>query len=102
MTVVVAVNAPGRVRGFLASCMLEIAPSIYTAPDMTAAARDRVWNVLSDWWDEWPEASIVMTWRAPQESAGQAVRLLGEPPCELIPTESLTLMRRDTGSAGNS
>lgn len=102
MTVVVAVNAPGRVRGFLASCMLEIAPGIYTAPDMTAAVRDRVWNVLTEWWDEWPESSIVMTWRAPREAGGQCVQLLGEPPCELVPTESVVLMRRETRSSDSS
>lgn len=94
MTVVVSVNAPGRVRGFLASCMLEIAPGVYTAPDMTGTVRDRVWRVLEGWWDEWPETSLVMTWSAPSEPGGQAVRFLGQPPRELVPTESVVLMRR--------
>jgi CRISPR-associated protein Cas2 len=95
VTVVVAVNAPGRVRGFLASCMLEIAPGVYTAPEMSAGVRERVWAVLTSWWEEWPEASIVMTWRAPSQPGGQGVLSLGEPPCELVPTESVTLVRRE-------
>lgn len=94
MTVVVSVNAPGRVRGFLASCMLEIAPGVYTAPDMTTAVRDRVWDTLADWWDEWPETSLVMTWDAPAEPGGQGVRCLGQPPRELVETESIVLMRQ--------
>lgn len=102
MTVVVSVNAPGRVRGFLASCMLEIAPGVYTAPDMTSAVRDRIWSVLSDWWDEWPETSLVMTWAAPSEPGGQGVRILGEPPRELVPTESVVLMRRSGQDVSSS
>lgn len=101
MTVVVTVNAPGRIRGFLASCMLEIAPGIYTAPDMTSAVRDRIWCVLADWWEEWPNTGIVMTWRAPSHPGGQAIRSLGETPCELVATESVSLVRRDRGSTSN-
>lgn len=94
MTLVVSVNAPGRIRGFLASCMLEVAPGVYTSPDMTGAVRDRVWEVLESWWDEWPETSLVMTWVAPSEPGGQGLRTLGQPPHELVATESVVLMRR--------
>ncbi|MEO0813153.1 MAG: type I-E CRISPR-associated endoribonuclease Cas2e, partial [Myxococcota bacterium] len=34
MTVIVTRNVPMRFRGFLASCMLEIAPGVYTSPGM--------------------------------------------------------------------
>ena len=44
MTVVVTRNVPGRYRGFLASCMLEVAPGVYTNPGMTRAVRERVHN----------------------------------------------------------
>lgn len=98
MTVVVTVKAPGRIRGFLASCMLEVAPGVYTAPDMTSAVRERLWNVLADWWEEWPETGIVMTWQASSHPGGQAIRSLGETPCELVATESVSLVRRASGS----
>ena len=42
MTVVVTVNVEGRYRGFLASVMLEIAPGVYTSPEMTSGIRDRI------------------------------------------------------------
>ena len=35
MTVVVTINVEARYRGFLASAMLEIAPGVYTSPQMT-------------------------------------------------------------------
>ena len=35
MTVIVTVNVEARYRGFLASAMLEIAPGVYTSPNMT-------------------------------------------------------------------
>ena len=49
MTVVVTNNVPNRFRGFLASCMCEIAPGGYTAPRLTKAVRERVWAVLESW-----------------------------------------------------
>ena len=50
MCVIVTRDVPARFRGFLASCMLEIAPGVYTQPDMSVSVRERVWTVLSDWW----------------------------------------------------
>ena len=41
MTVVVTVNVEARYRGFLASVMLEIAPGVYTSPNMTRGIRER-------------------------------------------------------------
>ena len=49
MTVVVTRNAPERYRGFLASCMLEIAPGVYTSPRMSDGVRERVWEVCLEW-----------------------------------------------------
>lgn len=82
--------------------MLEIAPGVYTAPDMSPAVRDRLWEVLADWWDEWPETSLVMTWEAPAEPGGQGVRCLGQPPRELVETESVILMRRSDADPSRS
>ena len=42
MTVVVTRNVAPRFRGFLASVMLEIAPGVYTAPEMSKGVRERV------------------------------------------------------------
>ena len=80
MTVVVTVNVEGRYRGFLASVMLEIAPGVYTSPEMTSGIRDRIWDVLMRWHQQLGNGSVVMTWRDPTAPGQQRIRSLGEPP----------------------
>ena len=71
MTVIVTVNLEPRYRGFLASAMLEIAAGVYTSPNMTSGIRDRIWEVLSEWYSQLGQGSIVMTWRDPSAVAGR-------------------------------
>lgn len=47
MCLIVTCDVPVCCRGFLAACMLEIAPGGYTQPDMSALVRERAWKVLS-------------------------------------------------------
>ena len=79
MVVVVTTNVADRFRGFLASCMLEIAPGVYTAPRMSKAVRERVWTVMGDWHGQLGGGSILMTWRDAGEPCGQGIRTLGLP-----------------------
>ena len=51
MAMVVTRNVEARYRGFLTSIMLEVAPGVYVAPDLSAGVRTRVWDVLSAWWE---------------------------------------------------
>lgn len=99
MTVVVTRDVAERFRGFLTSCMLEIAPGVYTAPRMSPAVRERVWSVLADWFHELGGGSIVMTWRDPQEPAGQQVATLGTPPVKLAEHEGTILTVREPRAA---
>ena len=41
MAMIVTRNVEARYRGFLASVMLEVAPGVYIAPDLSAAVRTR-------------------------------------------------------------
>jgi CRISPR-associated protein Cas2 len=93
MTVVVTRNVAARFRGFLASCMLEIAPGVYTAPHLTRGVRERVWNVCCDWFGEINEGSIVMTWRDESLPGSQGILTLGTPPKELCDHEGVVLAR---------
>lgn len=99
MTVVVTRDVADRFRGFLASCMLEIGPGVYTAPRMSAAVRERVWAVLTEWFAELGGGSIVMTWPDSRLTGGQAVCTLGSPPIELIDIDGVVLSVR--GTEGN-
>ena len=94
MTVIVTRDVAPRIRGFLASCMLEIAPGVYTAPRLSARVRDRIWAVISDWFLGLGGRSIVMTWQDSRQPSGQSVRVLGTPPVELIDQEGVILSRR--------
>ena len=94
MTVVITRNVAPRIRGFLASCMQEIAPGVYTAPKMSRGVRDRIWSVCQDWFyalDE--QSSIVTTWEDGSLAGGQGVRVLGLPPREIIDHEGMLLTR---------
>jgi len=93
MTVVVTVNVEGRYRGFLASAMLEIAPGVYTSPQMTDGVRERVWDVLAQWYYELRQGAIVMTWRDPKAVGEQRIRTLGEPPKEIVDADGVYLVK---------
>jgi len=77
MTVVVTVNVEARYRGFLTSVMLEIAPGVYTSPEMTSGIRDRNWDVIARWHGELGNGSVVMTWRDPTAPGQESSRSLG-------------------------
>ena len=97
MCVIVTRDVPARFRGFLASCMLEIAPGVYTQPHMTAAVRERVWRVLQNWWSHYARGSVVMTWASASSAGQQQVLTLGEPAKELIEYDGMHLVRREDG-----
>lgn len=94
MTVVVTRNVSDRMRGFLASTMLELAPGVYSAPRLNAAVRERIWAVAEEWFEAEIDASIVMLWKDAQKPGGMSVRVLGLPPVELVEVDGLILSRR--------
>lgn len=93
MTVVVTRNVAPRLRGFLASCMLEIGPGIYTAPVLSSGVRERIWCLCSEWFDELhgSESSIIMTWQDAREPGGQGVLSIGVTPRSLKDHEGFLL-----------
>jgi CRISPR-associated protein Cas2 len=95
MTVVVTRDVPLRFRGFLASCMLEVAPGVYTAPRMNKGIRERVWSVLETWFGETMTGNIVMTWSDSSVCGGQGLKILGSPPQNFVDYDGLFLVRKD-------
>jgi CRISPR-associated protein Cas2 len=95
MTIVVTRNVPERFRGFLASCMLELAPGVYSSPQMTAAVRERVWAVCCEWAEGIPDdGGVLMTWPDKSSPGGQALLMLGWPRKELTELDGVWLDRR--------
>ncbi len=95
MTVLVTNNAPPRFRGFLSSCMLEVAPGIYTSPKMTVAVRNRVWNTLCDWSSNYNNIGLLLTWPDSKEPGGQGLLIIGAPGVDLHEHHGLHLLRRE-------
>lgn len=94
MTVVVARNASSRIRGFLASTMLELVPGVYSASQLSPAVRDRIWQVIENWFPNEQGASLIMLWQERKSAGGQSIRVLGEPPIEFVDVDRLILARR--------
>jgi CRISPR-associated protein Cas2 len=93
VTVVVTRNVPDRYHGFLASCLLELAPGVYAGPALSAAVRDRVWAVCCEWAGALPdEAGVLMTWPDASAPGGQALRLLGWPKREFVELDGTWLV----------
>lgn len=74
--------------------MLELGPGVYSAPRFSTAVRDRVWDVLADWFQEEGDASIVMVWTDPSTPGGQNVLTLGLPPVQVVEIDGLLVARR--------
>jgi len=94
MTVVVTRNVSDRIRGFLASSMLELAPGVYSGARLSPAVRDRIWSVLEGWFLAEVDASIVMVWQEANMPGGQAVKSLGTPPVDLVELDGVVLAKR--------
>lgn len=96
MTIAVTRNLPGRFDGFLCSCMHEIAPGVYVAPQMKKAVRERVWKVMLEWSTLIPsDGGVVLFWKSAKAPSGLGIRLLGWPKKKLVEHEGLWLTQRD-------
>lgn len=98
MTVIVTRNVSGRMRGLLASTMLELSPGVYSAPRISPAVRERIWSVVASWFTAENQASVVMIWQEHGMPGGQAVKMLGSPPLELVEVDGIVLTKRQIPS----
>ncbi len=95
MTVIVVRDVADRFHGFLASCMVEIAPGVYTSPNMTRGVRERLWRVMDDWFGTLGGGSIVLTWRDPTAPGQQGLATLGLPARTLVNADGVLLGKRE-------
>ncbi len=94
LTIIVTRDVESRYRGFLASAMLEVAPGVYVAPEMSAGVRDRMWTIVTGWWEALGNGAIVMVWRDSLAPGGLHISTLGEPPKEIVDVEGVLLVKR--------
>lgn len=94
MTLVITRDVEARYRGFLTSVMLEVAPGVYVAPDLSAGVRERVWTVLSAWFEALGRGAIVMVWRDAKAVGALRMEALGTPPKEIVDADGILLVKR--------
>lgn len=94
LTLIVTRDVKARYRGFLTSVMLEISPGVYVSPRMSAGVRERVWSVLSNWWEALGRGALVMAWRDPRADGGLRIETLGDPPKEIVDADGILLVKR--------
>ena len=97
MTIVVTRNASSRLRGFLASTMLEVSPGVYCGPRISPSVRETIWAVMEEWFPSASDASIVMIWNENAVPGGHAVKMLGSPPMAMVELDGLVVARRASG-----
>lgn len=94
MVVVITRDVEPRYRGFLGSVMLELAPGVYAHPRMSSGVRNRIWEVLGDWYSHLYRGSIVMTWADSAAPSGLGLATLGEPQKEIVAHDGMLMVRR--------
>jgi CRISPR-associated protein Cas2 len=94
MTVVVTRDVVDRYRGFLASVMPEVAPGVYVSPELSRGVRERLWGVVSEWWNERPGGSVLLAWKDDNAPGRLGLATLGLPPVALADVEGVLLVHK--------
>lgn len=94
MTVVVTRDVADRYRGFLSSIMPEVGPGMYVSPELSRGVRERVWTVLSGWWDGIPGGSLLMVWKDDSVPGRLGLLTLGMPARSLADLDGVLVVRR--------
>lgn len=93
-TVVVTRNVSARMRGFLASTMLELAPGVYVGGNISAGARERIWDTIAQWFPHERDASVVMVYPDASAPGHLAARFLGVPRLAIELIDGLVVTRK--------
>lgn len=99
MVMIVIRDMPDRFHGFLSSVTLEVSPNVFVSPRMSPGVRERVWQVLTDWYNAAPQGSAVMVWRDLNSVGGVGIANLGDPPRQLVEADGMWLVRRRGSSS---
>ncbi len=94
MTIVVTRNVENRIRGFLASIMLEIAPGVYISPRLNTRVHEQMINVLKSYWMNLENQGIVVCWNDKKVPCGIGLFVMGSPPTSICDYDGLFLSMR--------
>jgi CRISPR-associated protein Cas2 len=74
--------------------MLELTAGVYSAPRISPAVRQRIWQVVTGWFSLEQDASIIMVWQDREVPGGLMVKTLGCPPIKFVEVDGIFLARR--------
>lgn len=80
-------NTADRFHGFLRSIMLNPHPGTYVSRDLDKGVQERVWSVLSDWYECDMRGMIVMISLDKSKPMGLDILSLGSPKREIVELE---------------
>ncbi len=84
---------PRRFSGLLHSVAMEVAPGTFLAADFDRAAFERIWTVLEEWHQGWPEGWIAAVIPAARTRHPPEIRCLGIPRRTLVEQDGLHLLQ---------
>lgn len=93
MTIAVTRDVAPRVRGFLASVMVEVAAGVFAAPRLSPQVRGRILTVLETWQADLGSGGFTLLWEDKRIPGGLALRTLGQPARQLVEADGLYLAR---------
>jgi len=91
MTIAVTRDVAPRVRGFLASVMVEVAAGVFAAPRLNPQVRARVLAVLGEWQAELGEGGVTVLWEDRSAPGGLALKTIGRPERQLQVLDGIVL-----------
>jgi CRISPR-associated protein Cas2 len=98
LTIVITRDVQDRYRGYLRSAMLEVDAGVYVSSRLNRDVRDRLWDVLAEWFGVLSRGSIVMIWRDRDAASNIGMKTLGIPRREITDVDDLLLTRRELSS----
>ena len=93
MIVVCASGTADRFHGFLRSVMLNLHPGVYVSVDLDAGSRQRIWEVLREWWEADGRGTVVMLWRDKNKPSAIDFDVFGAPKRDIVEYEGHWALR---------
>lgn len=89
---------PRRFSGLLHSVAMEVSPGTFLAADFDRAAFERIWAVMAEWHQGWPEGWIAAVIPAGRSRHPPEIRCLGLPRRKLVEQDGLHLLWVERGT----
>lgn len=99
MTVLITTNVEDRYRGFIRSCMPEVDSGLYLSNSLSANARDRLWDILSEWHASLRNGSLILIYPDKKAPSGLQIRKLGGQNDKYVDLDGILVVVKKSGSS---